>query len=170
MPMTTDPKAILDYTLARHSAAMLDLPELVCLHRDCRRAHDCRYLIAGDPPSPDCLDLLTPEDRARFDAFLDVVHAMIPHGPAANAGPPRGPRDATGSMRRIAGGLHPVPRRSALDTPLATPIRSDSAKKRTSTPEFLRDSGACQIDEGVLLSPALAFRGELCTDVPFGYF
>ena len=85
MPMTTDPKAILDYTLARHSAAVLDLPELVCLHRDCRRAHDCRYLIAGDPPSPDCLDLLTPEDRVRFDAFLDVVHAMIPHGPAAMA-------------------------------------------------------------------------------------
>ena len=82
MPMPTDPKAILDYTLARRSAAMLDLPELVCLHRDCRRAHDCRYLIAGDPPSPDCLDLLTPEDRACFDAFLAVVHAMLLDGPA----------------------------------------------------------------------------------------
>ncbi|MFA7416384.1 MAG: hypothetical protein WC048_18090 [Rhizobium sp.] len=82
MPMPTDPKAILDYTLARRSAAVLDLPELICLHRDCRRAHDCRYLISGDPPTPDCLDLLTPEDRARFDAFLAVVHAMLPDGPA----------------------------------------------------------------------------------------
>lgn len=82
MPMTTDPKAILDYRLARRSAAILDLPELICAHRDCRRAHDCRWLVPGDPPSPECLGLLTPEDRARFDAFLDVVHAMLPDGPA----------------------------------------------------------------------------------------
>lgn len=82
MPMTTDPKAILDYRLARRCAAMLGLPELICPHRDCRRAHDCRYLIPGDAPVPECLDLLTPGDRAHFDAFLAVVHAMLPDGPA----------------------------------------------------------------------------------------
>lgn len=70
--------------LARRTAEMLALPEMVCDKRLCRRTHTCEFF---DKKSGKrwCLRRLDPEARAAWDELhaiviriADIVHAMEP--------------------------------------------------------------------------------------------